>query len=75
MRTMSTTAELAATRAFFGPRATGWDDRFPDDAPAYRRMVAELAPPPGGRALDAGCGTGRALPHLRGTAAPPPTRT
>jgi SAM-dependent methyltransferase len=68
--TMSTTAELAATRSFFGPRAAGWEDRFPDDEPAYRRMVAELAPPPGGRALDAGCGTGRALPHLRAAVGP-----
>jgi ubiquinone/menaquinone biosynthesis C-methylase UbiE len=33
-------------------------------------MVAELAPPPGGRALDAGCGTGRALPHLRAAVGP-----
>ncbi len=36
--------DLAATRAFFGPRAAGWEDRFPDDGPAYRRAVTELGP-------------------------------
>jgi SAM-dependent methyltransferase len=56
---------IDATRAFFGPRAAGWEERFPDDAPSYRRAVAELAPPPGGRVADIGCGTGRALPELR----------
>src|SRR5690606_19742913 len=56
---------LDRTRAFFGPRAAGWEDRFPDDGPRYERAVAELAPPPGGVVLDAGCGTGRALPFLR----------
>ena len=53
-----------ATRAFFGPRAAGWDERFPDDGPAFERAVAELAPPRGGSVLDAGCGTGRAGPAL-----------
>ncbi len=61
---------VAATRAFFGPRAAGWDDRFPDDGPVYRRAVADLAPRPGGRALDIGCGTGRALPALRASVGP-----
>jgi SAM-dependent methyltransferase len=55
----------AHTRGFFGPRAAGWEDRFPDDGPAYARAVAELAPPAGGAVLDAACGTGRALPALR----------
>jgi SAM-dependent methyltransferase len=60
------TAERRAhTRGFFGPRAAGWEDRFPDDGPAYARAVAELAPPAGGAVLDAACGTGRALPALR----------
>jgi SAM-dependent methyltransferase len=58
-------ADLAAIRAFFAPRAAGWEDRFPDDDPAYRRAVDELAPREGGVALDAGCGTGRALTRLR----------
>lgn len=60
-----TATDIARTRAFFGPRAAGWEDRFPDDGPAYAQAVAELAPPAGGTALDAGCGTGRALPPLR----------
>jgi SAM-dependent methyltransferase len=63
-------ADRAHTRGFFGPRAAGWEDRFPDDAPAYARAVAELAPPPGATVLDAACGTGRALPALRGAVGP-----
>src|SRR5438874_9038152 len=58
-------SDAAGTRAFFGPRAAGWEIRFPDDGPAYRRAVAELAPPSGGAVADVGCGTGRALPELR----------
>ncbi|MFD9812249.1 class I SAM-dependent methyltransferase [Streptomyces sp. NPDC059080] len=52
-------------RAFFGPRAAHWDVRFPGDDPAYAAGVAALDLRPGERALDAGCGTGRALPALR----------
>ena len=50
---------------FFGARAANWDMRFPDDAPAYAAAVAELGLHEGDRVLDAGCGTGRALPPLR----------
>ncbi len=53
------------TREFFAARAAGWEERFPDDGPAFAAAVATLGPPAGGVALDAGCGTGRALPFLR----------
>jgi SAM-dependent methyltransferase len=62
--------DLTATEEFFGPKAAGWEKRFPDDGPAYRQAIAELAPPAGGVAVDAGCGTGRALPALREAVGP-----
>jgi SAM-dependent methyltransferase len=63
-------SEVERTREFFGPRAAEWEDRFPDDGPAYERAVAELAPKPGQVVLDAACGTGRALPALRAAVGP-----
>jgi SAM-dependent methyltransferase len=61
---------LAETRAFFAPRAATWEQRFPDDDRVYAAAVAELGLRRGQTALDAGCGTGRALPHLRAAVGP-----
>ncbi|MFB6552631.1 class I SAM-dependent methyltransferase [Streptomyces sp. NPDC056405] len=55
---------------FFGARAADWDSRFPDDGPAYAAAVAELGLRKGDHVLDAGCGTGRALPPLRAAVGP-----
>ncbi|MET7294720.1 class I SAM-dependent methyltransferase [Streptomyces griseoloalbus] len=55
---------------FFTARAADWDRRFPDDGPAYAAAVAELGLREGDRVLDAGCGTGRALPSLRTAVGP-----
>ncbi|MFB4419616.1 class I SAM-dependent methyltransferase [Streptomyces sp. QL37] len=55
---------------FFSARAAGWDRRFPDDGPAFAVAVGELGLRPGGTVLDAGCGTGRALPALRTAVGP-----
>jgi SAM-dependent methyltransferase len=56
---------VTESRAFFGARAATWDDKFGDDLPAYSAAVAKAALAPGSIVLDAGCGTGRALPALR----------
>ncbi|MER6776718.1 MULTISPECIES: methyltransferase domain-containing protein [unclassified Streptomyces] len=55
---------------FFGTRAADWDRKFPSDGPAFEAAVAEFGLRPGDRVLDAGCGTGRALPALRAAVGP-----
>ncbi|MGX1675144.1 class I SAM-dependent methyltransferase [Streptomyces sp. NPDC055400] len=55
---------------FFSARAAHWDTRFPDDGPRFEAAVAELELRAGDRVLDAGCGTGRALPALRDAVGP-----
>jgi SAM-dependent methyltransferase len=67
---MTAPTKLQATRAFFGPRAAGWDARFFNDAPQYARAVDDLRLRPGMCVLDLGCGTGRALPPLRAAVGP-----
>ncbi|MFB8031935.1 class I SAM-dependent methyltransferase [Streptomyces sp. NPDC056004] len=55
---------------FFAARAADWDARFPDDGPAYDAAAGALSLHLGDAVLDAGCGTGRALPALRAAVGP-----
>ncbi|GAA3046543.1 class I SAM-dependent methyltransferase [Streptomyces glomeratus] len=68
MRNMSD--DHTHVQEFFAARAADWDTRFPDDGPAYAAAVTALGLHEGDRVLDAGCGTGRALPPLRAAVGP-----
>ncbi|MER5616659.1 methyltransferase domain-containing protein [Streptomyces sp. NPDC002215] len=57
-------------QGFFTARAANWDARFPDDGPSYDAAAGALSLHPGDAVLDAGCGTGRALPALRAAVGP-----
>ncbi|MCM9076673.1 MULTISPECIES: methyltransferase domain-containing protein [Streptomyces] len=63
-------AEHTATRAFFTRRADAWEERFAYQTPAYEAATARLRLAPGTRAVDLGCGTGRAMPALRAQVGP-----
>jgi SAM-dependent methyltransferase len=67
---MTLPEQLHTTQDFFGSKAAGWEERFPDDGPRYARAVAELDLAPGALVLDLGCGTGRALLPARAGAGP-----
>jgi SAM-dependent methyltransferase len=67
---MTQAEKLRATQEFFGPKAAGWEKRFPNDGPQYARAVSDLNPALGATALDLGCGTGRALLPLRAAVGP-----
>ncbi|HEX4830569.1 MAG TPA: methyltransferase domain-containing protein [Trebonia sp.] len=61
---------ITRTREFFAARAATWDVKFGDDMPVYAAAIAEAGIARGGVAVDAGCGTGRALPALRDAVGP-----
>ncbi|MER6996158.1 methyltransferase domain-containing protein [Streptomyces sp. NPDC000410] len=67
---VATRAEHTTTRAFFTRRADAWEERFAYQTPAYEAAVSRLGLAPGGRAVDLGCGTGRAMPALRAQVGP-----
>ena len=67
---MTLPSYLRENREFFGPRAHGWEDRFPGDEPVFQRAIDELGLRPGATVLDVGCGPGRALPLLRAAVGP-----
>ena len=62
---MGLSRDLAETREFFTSRAAGWEDRHPDDDVLFNWAVDQLKLSTGDVAIDAGCGSGRALASMR----------
>ena len=62
---MGLSRDLAETREFFTSRAAGWEDRHPDDDVLFNWAVDQLRLSTGDVAIDAGCGSGRALTSMR----------
>ena len=67
---MGLSRDLAETREFFTFRAEGWEDRHPDDDVLFKWAVDQLGLSSGDVAVDAGCGSGRALAPLRAAVGP-----
>ncbi|WP_420638608.1 class I SAM-dependent methyltransferase [Candidatus Poriferisocius sp.] len=67
---MELSRDLAQTREFFTSRAAGWEDRHPDDGVLFEWAVDQLKLSAGDVAIDAGCGSGRALVPLRAAVGP-----
>jgi len=68
--TAGSPSDLRSTREFFAPRASGWDEKFPDDGPSYAAAVAAMGLEAGDVVLDAGCGTARAVEPLQDAVGP-----
>ena len=67
---MGLSRDLAQTREFFTSRAAGWEDRHADDDVLFDWAVSQLGLSPGDVAIDAGCGSGRALTPMRAAVGP-----
>ena len=67
---MGLSRDLVETREFFTSRAEGWEDRHPNDDALFKWAVDQLGLSPGDVAVDAGCGSGRALAPLRAAVGP-----
>lgn len=67
---MELSRDLKRTREFFTPRAADWEERHPGDDVWFEWAVEQLELSLGDVAIDAGCGSGRALAPLRSAVGP-----